>query len=195
MASVPCARLVYNVPGIAYVALELEDGDDTSTLLGSCEAVSLKYVVKDCDPNTNEVLDDEVGYDDEYALEDVDIGLADFFQRVHKPSFQSSWDELDGQPEVEETYALSAFKSIEEATKNIVGFMGMQPCDRTDKVPEAKSGGPAHAHTILLAGLFRGQHEVLTKVRLALTVDGVTMKISVRCADEDVAQFVASSVV
>jgi len=99
---------------------------------------------------------------------------------------------------VDETYALSAFKSIEEATKNIVGFMGMQPCDRTDKVTESKSGGPAHSHTILLAGVFRGQHEVLVKIQLAMTSsseEGVTMKITVRCLDEEVAQFVASAVV
>jgi len=85
VASVSCPRLVYNEPGRAYTVLEItaEAEEDYNGLLGSLESVILKYKVKDCDPNTGEVEDDE-GYDDEYALEDVDIGLSDFFQRAQK---------------------------------------------------------------------------------------------------------------
>ncbi|KAI1283188.1 Coatomer subunit gamma-2 [Halotydeus destructor] len=198
--TIPCPQLNYNVRGVAYAALELpetQDGD-FSLLLGSFESLMLKYIVKDCDPNTGEVLDGEVGYDDEYALEDVDIGMGDFVQKVVKANFAVSWDELGEENEIEETYSLSSFKSIEEATSNIINFMGLQPAERSDKVPESKAGGGAHSHTILLAGIFMGDHELLVKVRLALTSNldaGVTAKFSVRCTDAEVGQFIASAVV
>lgn len=202
VTTVTCPKLIFNVAGVSYAVLEIEEPDDGdySLLLGSCESVMLKYIVKDCDPNTGIVLDDEVGYDDEYALEDVDIVISDFVQKVIKPSFASAWDEFDESNEVDETYALSNFKSIEEATKNIIGFMGMAVAERSDKIPEAKTGGgQVHSHTIFLVGLFRGTDEVLVRAKLALNSNnleaGVTMKISVRSLNADVATFIASAVV
>lgn len=213
MLSVPCPRLVYNEPGVAYSVLELEtdidDPDfDYNQLLGSCESVMLKYVVKDCEPNSGAVIEEDAGYDDEYALEDLDLLVSDFMIRAAPADFGGAWDALSpggsggdgddqGGHEVEETYALSAFKSIEEATKSIVGFMGMAVCERSDKVADARSGGSVHAHTLLLVGLFRG-HQVLIRAKLAMSGDheaGVTMQISVRSPDEAVAAFVASAVV
>jgi len=51
--------------------------------------------------------------------------------------------------EREEAYALSNANTIPEAVKNIVSFLGMQPCDRTDRVPEGKS-----SHSVSMAGKF-----------------------------------------
>lgn len=52
--------------------------------------------------------------------------------------------------ELEDTFALSSMKSLEEAVKTITQFLGMQPCERSDKVPEGKS-----SHTLVCAGVFR----------------------------------------
>merc|ERR1712110_1113401 len=97
-------------------------------------ATTLKFTVKDCDPATGEPDSDE-GYDDEYQLEDLDITVADYVQRVMKGNFAAAWEELG------------------EAVKNIVMYLGLQPCERSDKVPEGKS-----SHTLLLSGVFRGGH-------------------------------------
>jgi coatomer protein complex subunit gamma len=64
---------------------------------------------------------------------------------VSRPNFLASWEELE--TEREETYALSNANTIPEAVKNIVSYLGMQPCDRSDRVPEGKS-----SHSIALAG-------------------------------------------
>ena len=131
-------------------------------------------------------------YPDEYVLEDVDLLVADYMQRIMKPNFMTAWDEMNPDCEVEETYSLSNFKTIEEAIKSIVTFMGMQACDRSDKVPEGKS-----SHTVYLAGIFRGFDEVLVRAKLALSTntDGVTMKLTVRSQNTEVAQFIASAIV
>lgn len=91
-----------------------------------------------------------IGYDDEYMLEDLEVTLADQMQRVNKVNFGSSWDEAASLHEMEDTYALSAFETLEEAVKNIVQFLGMQPAERSDKVPEGRT-----THTLFLAGKFQ----------------------------------------
>lgn len=71
----------------------------------------LKYTVKDCDPNTGET--DEEGYEDEYALEDVDIAVADYMQRVSLANFGAAWEELGPENELEDTFALSHMSALE----------------------------------------------------------------------------------
>lgn len=54
----------------------------------------MRFVVKDCDPNTGEP-DSEDGYDDEYMLEDLEITVADQIQKTKKSNFQAVWDSAD----------------------------------------------------------------------------------------------------
>jgi len=55
-------------------------------------------------------------------------------------------------------------------------------------VPEGKS-----AHTLLLAGVYRGGCDVMVRSRLALK-DGVTMHLTVRSNDTVVSEVVMSAV-
>jgi len=136
-------RLEYNVPGTVYIILATPE--DLSEWAGTISA-TLKFIVKDCDPTTGEPDTDE-GYPDEYVLEDLDVTVADFVQRAAKANFAAAWDELGPTNELADTYVLSSMKTLDEAVRNIVKFLGMQPCERSDKVPEGKS-----SHTLLLAG-------------------------------------------
>lgn len=62
-AVVPAEQLAYNVPRSIYIALEIDpDLPDYSLLSANFSSVTLKYTVKDCDPNTSQILDDE-GYE------------------------------------------------------------------------------------------------------------------------------------
>jgi coatomer protein complex subunit gamma len=80
-------------------------------------------------------------------LEDVEVSVADQVQRVMKTDFASAWEEIGAENELEDTYALAALNKLDEAVKTVVQFLGMQPCDRTDRVPPGKS-----THALLLAG-------------------------------------------
>ena len=55
---VECPKLVYNIPGSTYICLAIET-DDINLFAASFTNVTLKYIVKDCDPNTGQILDDE----------------------------------------------------------------------------------------------------------------------------------------
>ncbi len=58
MSKVICPKLLYNIPGTTYVCLALET-EDISLFSASFSNVTLKYIVKDCDPNTGQILEDE----------------------------------------------------------------------------------------------------------------------------------------
>uniref|UniRef100_A0A8C8DRM1 Coatomer subunit gamma n=1 Tax=Oryzias sinensis TaxID=183150 RepID=A0A8C8DRM1_9TELE len=141
---------------------------------------------KDCDPNTGEPDDD--GYDDEYVLEDLEVTVADHIQKVLKPNFGAAWEEVGDEFEKEETFALASVRTLDEAVNNIISFLGMQPCERSEKVPENKN-----SHVLFLAGVFRGGHDVLVRARLALA-DGVTMQVTVRSSEETVVDVILASV-
>ncbi|XP_046840338.1 coatomer subunit gamma-2-like [Xenia sp. Carnegie-2017] len=181
--TIPCPSLPYNTPGITYVLVKIPEDQTEVTCTFSN---TMKFVVKDCDPNTGEA--DDEGYDDEYVLEDVDVVVADHVQKVFKTNFAASWEEIGDSHEMKDTYALSQMKSLEDAVKQIIEYMGMQPCERSDRVPSDKK-----SHVLLLAGCYRGGHDVLVQTKLAFS-DGVTMQITVRSSEATVSEVVLSAV-
>uniref|UniRef100_A0A8C7ZA84 Coatomer subunit gamma n=1 Tax=Oryzias sinensis TaxID=183150 RepID=A0A8C7ZA84_9TELE len=181
---IPALSLPYSQPGSCYTLIRLPDDDPTAV---SCTfSCTMKYLVRDCDPNTGEPDDD--GYDDEYVLEDLEVTVADHIQKVLKPNFGAAWEEVGDEFEKEETFALASVRTLDEAVNNIISFLGMQPCERSDKVPENKN-----SHVLFLAGVFRGGHDVLVRARLALA-DGVTMQVTVRSSEETVVDVILASV-
>jgi len=178
-----CLSLPYNQPGIAYTLVKIPEDPTQVTATFEC---TMKFIVKDCDPNTGEP--DNEGYEDEYALEMLEIDVADHVQRVLKPNFSASWEEVGGENELEDTFALS-MPSLEEAIKNIIMFMGMQPCERSDKIVEGKN-----THVLLLAGIYRGGHDVLVRAKLVFNDGGVAMQLTIRSSDASVPQVIAQAV-
>ncbi|KAK6174948.1 hypothetical protein SNE40_013500 [Patella caerulea] len=185
MKYINCSNLPYDKPGTTYTLVRLPEEPTSVTGTFTC---TLKFIVKDCDPNTGEP--DDEGYEDEYVLEDVEVNVADHVQKVIKANFGASWEEVGPENELEDTYALSSMSTLEEAVKNIIQYLGMQPCERSDKVPEGKS-----SHTLYLAGVFRGGHDALVRAKLALTDDsGVTMQLTVRSTDPNVSEVLATAI-
>ncbi|KAJ8314287.1 hypothetical protein KUTeg_008848 [Tegillarca granosa] len=184
LRQVPCPSLPYNKPGTTYTLARLPEDPTLVTGTFNC---TLKFVVKDCDPNTGEP--DDEGYEDEYVLEDVEVSVGDHVQKVMKPNFGASWEEVGPENELEDTYALSTMKTLEDAVKNIIQFMGMQPCERSDKVPEGKS-----SHTLYLAGVYRGGHDALVRAKLVVTDSGVNMQLTVRSTDPHVSEVLATAI-
>lgn len=82
-------------------------------------------------------------------LEDVEVTLADQIQKVSKANFAAAWEEAaeSGYCEMEDMFALSSMTSIEQAVSSVISFLGLQPAERSDKVPQGKS-----SHTLYLAG-------------------------------------------
>jgi coatomer protein complex subunit gamma len=82
------------------------------------------------------------------------VTLGDQIQKVTKANFGAAWEEAAASCfEREDTYSLSSMRTLEEAAKNIVSFLGMQPVERSDRVPEGTS-----SHTLFLAGRSHALH-------------------------------------
>ena len=65
-----------------------------------------------------------VGFEDDYVLEDIEIGLSDHTMKCLKASFGAAWDSMEN--ETEETFAIPSVNTVPEAVANILAFMGMQ---------------------------------------------------------------------
>lgn len=91
---------------------------------------------------------------------------------------------------MEETFALGAtVTTLEAAVQSLVGFLGLEPAERSDRVQPGAGG-----HVLLLHGVFRGGKEIFARARLALSNGQVTMQLSIRSQDLEVAELVLSSV-
>lgn len=187
LALVECDRLEYNVLGTVYALLSLPE--HAASAVDVCIGASLQFVVRDCDSSTGQP-DSEHGYEDEYALEQVEVCVADHVQRLLKADFTADWERLGAESELSDTYMLAAMSSLEQAVRQIGLYTGMQACERSDKLADGRS-----SHTLLLAGVFRGGVEVLVRARLALSAEGsVTMQLNVRSTDPNISEVVASVV-
>ncbi|KAI3388033.1 hypothetical protein SNEBB_007195 [Seison nebaliae] len=152
-----CEKLSYQETGICYAIFKLSDNDSEN--MGIMYSCNLKFVVHDCDPVTGKV-DDDPGYDDEFNAGKIELTLADNIHKVNKLNFDSAWNSLAN--ELKNIIALES-KSIPEAVGDIIKFIGMQPCEHTEKVSSDKI-----THMLLLSGVFRGGHSILAKCRLAM---------------------------
>ncbi|CAF4934647.1 unnamed protein product, partial [Rotaria sp. Silwood1] len=130
-----------------------------------------------------------------FQLEDIEITVSDHVQKVLKPNWSASWEEIGAENELEDTYTL-LIPTLEECVKKIINYMGMQACERSDKIPEGKA-----SHAFYLAGVYRGGHDVLVRAKMALggtTVypgaQAITMQLTIRSTDESAVQVIASAV-
>jgi len=183
-SEIKCASLPFGTPGDAYLCLRRVEGVPVGAL-----PCTLKFIVKDIDPTKGEPADDETGYDDEYNLEELEIVAADFMKKVPVVDFKEAWSTIGADCEIVETFALT-YSSIRQAMDAVVDFLGMQPCDASDKPAE-----DARMHTTLLSGLFLGGVQVFAIVNLRVdSPKAVGMRLTVRSTDSGISQFVASSV-
>ena len=109
----------YGDTGSCYTVLDR----DTSVGIGpsafSCE---LHFQAVGVDPTTGEEEGDS--FEEEYAVEDLEISTSDFIAKVNVGDFRRSWEQLGNTCEVLQKFALS-FRSVEEATENVIKFFGM----------------------------------------------------------------------
>jgi len=175
------SSLPYQSPGVAYVSFSHTPG----TFPTGTFANTLKFKVKDVDASGQA---DEAGYEDEYQLEDVEIGVADYMKRSPCAAFKDDWEAMGADNEVVEVFSLSTMKTIKDAVLEIVDFLGMLPCDRTEKVSREDR------HVLLLSGTFVSGAAVLARIRMKADAgQGVSMELAVRSPDPSASSLLATA--
>ncbi|KAJ3188376.1 Coatomer subunit gamma-2 [Gaertneriomyces sp. JEL0708] len=181
---IPIERLVYDVPGSTYVVFRRPNGICPTATFSN----SLHFIVKDCDPSTGEPDADE-GYEDDYLLEDLDLVTADYVTPLFLSDFKKNWEELSPENEVVETYSLTTVPTIKAAVANLLQLLGMYACEHSAEVKEH-----ATSHALYLSGTYVGGVKVLSRCRMVLTREGVTLEVAVRSGDPTVSRKVADAV-
>uniref|UniRef100_A0A6V7J347 Coatomer subunit gamma C-terminal domain-containing protein n=1 Tax=Bracon brevicornis TaxID=1563983 RepID=A0A6V7J347_9HYME len=127
-------------------------------------------------------------------MEDLEITLADQMRGsgIRGMDFAAAWEQsvARGFGNMEDTFALGAnVTTLEAAVQSLLGFLGLEPQERSDRVAAG-----ATSHVLLLHGFFRGGKEIFARARLAVANSEVTMQLSVRSQDPDIAAVVLASV-
>eukprot|EP01121_Diplochlamys_sp_Union-15-3_P013035 TRINITY_DN3990_c0_g1_i2.p1 TRINITY_DN3990_c0_g1~~TRINITY_DN3990_c0_g1_i2.p1 ORF type:complete len:700 (+),score=124.59 TRINITY_DN3990_c0_g1_i2:312-2102(+) len=147
----------------------------------------LKFDVKQVDADSGQAEDESTP--EEYPLEDIDISIADFVKRNFVPNWGEKWEELGEDTTAVETFSLSSVNSCADAVKEIIDFLGMQPCDRTETIPPKRT-----KHILLLSGLAVGGIPILARVRMKVNPSGgVSMELTVRSNDAELSSQIASA--
>ena len=103
---IPIPSLGPSTSGTVYVSFTRDAPDDYA--LGSFSN-SLKFISKELDPESGEP--EEEGYDDEYQVEELDLGAGDYIVPSYA-TFAIEWDRLRTGATATETFALTALESL-----------------------------------------------------------------------------------
>lgn len=103
---IPIPSLAPNSSGVVYVSFTRESPEEFA--LGSFTN-SLKFISKEVDPDTG--APEEEGYDDEYQIEELDLGAGDYIVPSYA-AFANEWDRLRTAATATETFALTALESL-----------------------------------------------------------------------------------
>ncbi|GAA5855609.1 hypothetical protein JCM8547_001615 [Rhodosporidiobolus lusitaniae] len=181
---IPASSVGPNSDGIVYVSFTRTNPSSYAT--GSF-GNTLKFVSKEVDPESGEPEED--GYDDEYQLEEVDVGAGDYIVPSYA-AFATEWDRLRTGAAAQETFALTALDSLKTACDSIIELLGMEALGGTEQ-PQSTS-----VHTLNLSGLVAGGGgKVLARARMTFqSGQGVTMELTVRAEQEAAAQLVLNAI-
>lgn len=106
---VPLPKLTASEPGVVYVAFRVVD-DAASSFPVTTFTNILKFTSKEVDPTTGEP--EEEGYEDEYQVDDLELGGSDYVVPAFAGRFDHIWEQLAGGSESTETLQLSNVKGI-----------------------------------------------------------------------------------
>jgi len=157
----------------------------------------MKFFFKDIDAMTGEMS--EVGIEDEYQLEDIEITEADFMQpdgSIGLLEFRQQWegikannDDSEKAYEVVKKYTLG-LDNLQAAVDAVLELTGMAACENSGIVPDNQS-----SHAVNMYGIFHGKTHVFCRtVFMLVDGKGVSLKIACRSEDPIVNQLIATSI-
>lgn len=197
----PVQRLATDASGSVYVSFTRASSEEMPL---ASFTNTLKFVSKEVDPSSGEP--EEEGYEDEYQLEDLELGAADYIVPSYT-TFATEWDRLRSSSALTETFSLSALGSLQgkchrffcmfradgpcaEACDTLVDILGMEPLGGTE------TASSTSVHALNLSGIVcGGAGKVLARARMTYAAgQGVTLELSARAEQEVAAQLVMSAI-
>ncbi|KAG8979177.1 coatomer subunit gamma, partial [Tulasnella sp. 427] len=109
-------------PQIVYVSFTRESPEEY--VLGSF-GCTLKFISKEVDPTSG--VPEEDGYEDEYQLEEVELGAGSDYIVPSYSAFNAEWDKMkETGTSLTETFALSSMGSLKAACDSLIEILNME---------------------------------------------------------------------
>eukprot|EP00182_Erythrolobus_australicus_P005811 CAMPEP_0185830142 /NCGR_PEP_ID=MMETSP1353-20130828/649_1 /TAXON_ID=1077150 /ORGANISM="Erythrolobus australicus, Strain CCMP3124" /LENGTH=921 /DNA_ID=CAMNT_0028528003 /DNA_START=107 /DNA_END=2872 /DNA_ORIENTATION=- len=185
---VPAQRVKFNEKESAFTVLFCSAPGELYVNGGM--TCTLKYTMKEVDAATGEA--DEDGYDDDYQLEDLIVSIGDMIAPPGElpGNFKAAWDAVGDGAELSDSFSLGAHETVAAAVKAVVQFLGMAPCEGTDRVSDR-----AREHVLLMAGLVVPNVQAYVRAQFQLQAEGgVALNLLIRSESEAVSNLIASCI-
>ncbi|KAK5728068.1 coatomer subunit gamma [Elasticomyces elasticus] len=183
----PAALIRGEETGTVYVSFARGSGGEGFE--GASVSNVLKFTLREVDPATGEP--EEGGDLDEYQVEDLELGGADYILPAFAGSFENIWSALEGHEEAEETLQLGNAKSIAQAVEDLIKVLGMQALEGS----EVALSTSTHQLKVFGRSVGAKRGKVAGLVRMAFSgKSGVTVKVVVRSEEAGLAGLVVGGV-
>ncbi|XP_014369823.2 coatomer subunit gamma [Papilio machaon] len=180
ICEVPCQSLSYERKGNIFCVLEFPTNPLNSV---GCFGAVLEFIVYDCDPKTGHPYPGDC-YTDTYPLEDIEFGCSEQFKfRAASDDWENSWQSTESGKEVMDTFAMNNF-DVTEVAKAICKHLGL---------PESSIKGDT-IKKICGLGTWRKGIPVIFIAKIVSSLSGVTMQLTVRSPNEDVATLLLAAI-
>ncbi len=157
---------------------------ETSTIITTPFTNTLSFTSKECDAQTFEPFDD-VGFEDEYQIEDLDLTPGDFIIPSYIGNFNLAFDELTS--EAIGTFNLSS-NSIQETVDHLIDVLSLHPV-------EGKQVASESSHTLKLFGKTINGDRIGALIKFVKSAkSGVTLKALIKADDEEIAETVLNGI-
>lgn len=108
---------------------------------------------------------------------------------MYCPNFQEQWEAAGESNESKLVLSLDKFSDLQAAVKNVVAVLGMDPCDKSDRVGAKKA-----KHALYLSGVFLGGVPVLCRARMKKDEGkGVDVELTARSGHKLVSDMIVNN--
>jgi coatomer subunit gamma len=187
--TVPCAKkLLAGESGHSFTAVKLPVPAEVNT--GCTFRATMKFDAYDVDSGE---IDEGSQFQDTYQINNLEVRPADYIKKIIVNNFAAGWDQLTQENEGLVTFALATAKGIKEAVAEILQYLGMQPCDRSEEVPDKRT-----KHILYAGGQYLNSAPLLARARMKLNSPdqgGVAVELCVRSQDVDLATAIANGII
>ncbi|ODQ78031.1 hypothetical protein BABINDRAFT_9638 [Babjeviella inositovora NRRL Y-12698] len=183
--SMPIDVLRAESKGTIYVSYTrpTEVGTDLLAAFGN----TLSFITKEVDPDTQAADPEDDGFQDEYQIEDLEVGPGDFIVPAYMANFTSIMDALPHQQSAVFNLGDGASALLDTVAK-LVTSLSMLPLENSEVVD-------GNSHVLKLFGKTIWGGKVGVSIRLAHNAaKGTLAKVEVRAEEENVAEMVVEGI-
>ena len=130
-ASVPADVIKFGAPGMAFVSVEISE-PMANMFMKNCH---LTFVKKEVDPSTGDVFPE--GEDEEYPLDEIEVGFGDYTRPNPLPDFRAAWDAMTPDFDVQQVCVRQAPSPVPMACCSFLVLPGPPQCPSAPVSPRS----------------------------------------------------------